>query len=688
MADLTLASLYDVVRGVEQILGPFPVLVLAVDSQGRIVMSNEAARTAFGVAEVEMIDRPVTDFVPGIAWNQTAKNALSDSPQKPAVQRRRDGSAFPVEVHTSVHQLGDDKITFVALHDVTERLQADRSVRESQQTLDIVLAGLPAMVSAKDPDGLYEFINPFQAEVYGVDPAAAVGRDTADLLGAPGRPIDRMDRKLLAGDAVSRTEEERLLDAEGRQRRFLTTRAVLRDAKGIAQRLLSVSLDVTHGSVAEERLERLALIDDRTGLPNRIALRQVLGAQIRASRRDNAQLGAIVFSIDNLREIGTDLGEDARDGVLRRVAIRLGGLVAEDAVIARYDDQSFAVVASQIDGDGILEQESARLIARAGRTVTVAGTSVELKCRAGVALYPDNGIDADDLLRAAELAANERSGPTVVPIRRYADDMADRLRNRRDIEQGLRRDLEQDRFSVRYRPVLSLESRQTLGFETDLVDGDDTPIWRSTAAHEGSPLSIAEREGLIVPIGEWMIRRACTDAATWASPVPVAITLHAQQVHQPDLVEMVEDVLAETELAPARLLLAIDASVATEDPDLATGTLAGLAGLGLQLSLNDFGSCASSLMALRRLPIGSVTLGAPLVGALPADGDAVLVASAATKLAQTLDLSVRASGVETGDQLEFLKDRGCVAASGAAVGDVMTASAVAALLAQDSALAG
>ena len=704
MVDLTLASLYDVVRAIERILGPFPVLVLAVDRHGRIVMTNEATRTALDLAEVDLIDRSLDTAVPGLAltFETSADGTVAVTPNgRRRRARRRDGSVFPVEVHASVHQLGDDVLAFVALLDVTERLQADRAVRESQALLDAVLDGLPAMVSAKDSDGRYEFLNPYQADVFGIDPSAAVGRTTAELLGPAGKLIDRTDRRLVSTGAVSRTEEEQLVDAEGRQRRFLTTRAVMRDPAGAAQRLLSVSLDVTHGSAAEERVERLGLLDDRTGLPNRAALHQVLDAQIRTAKRDGTRIGAVVLSIDNLRDIGADLGEEARDGVLRRIGIRLGGLVEDTAVIARYDDQSFAVVLPTFEESDALERRSARLIARAGRPVTIRGMAVDVTCRAGVATYPENGVDADEILRAAELAATDRSGPTVVAIRRYDPDMSDRLRRRREVEHALRRDLERDRLDVTYRPIVTLEDGQAIGFDAGLLDADGRPIrrpdsrWTDVSGAEAhgadddtGAMAVAEREGLVAPMGEWLLRRACADACSWGGHLPAVVALHPQQLHQPDLIEMVQDILADSEVEPGMLHLSVDESVAAADPDLAARTLRRLADLGIRLSLNDFASGAGSLRMLRSLPIRTVVLGADLVALLPDDPEAVLIARAAIQLALTLGLTVGASGVTTPDQRDLLRSEGCFEASGPAVGAAMPAATVAAFVRRQSALAG
>lgn len=693
MTELSLSSLYDVVRTFERILGPFPVLVIVVDGEGRVVMSNDTARTAFDRPEIEMLECDLETLVPGLDIAETTKGTKPDGTPVRKRAIRKDGAAFPVEVQASRHNLGDGELVFVALHDLSERLQADQALRESRALLDAVLAGMPAMVSAKTPEGRYEFINAFQAEVFGIAPEQAVGRTTSELLGSSvGKTIDIEDRALGAGQAVSRRSKETLVDAEGRERKFLTTKAALKDRKGNVQRVLSVALDVTHDSAAEERLERLAQHDELTGLPGGPFLSHMLTSQIRTAKSQTKRVGYVVLSIENPREIGAELGARGRDMLIRRLAIRLAGLVPEEAVIGRLDGTGFAILMPDVQDIGDVENTAASLIARAGREVSVGNAVITPKLLCGIAVYPEHGRDAEELMRAADLALTDHSGTSPAPVRRYAEVMSERLRQRRAVERDLRRDLEHGQLNVSFEPVHRLADRRLVGFTANLIDAEGRPLLVSTADNDQpSPLMIAEREGLIVPMAEWLLRQVCTAKRQWngagGGGVTVAVALHAQQLHQPDLVDMVEEVLAESGIAPSELVFTLGESVAMEDPDLALGALEGLVGLGVGLRIDQFGIGASSLTHIYRFPVSHLVIGKDIAARVSEDSDATTVALAAIQLASALGKSVSVAGLTNEEQVQFFRDHDCVEGSGPALGGEVNEAGAATMLAERMKLA-
>lgn len=672
MSELTLASLYDTVHSLERVLEAFPVLIIATDSAGRIVMTSRRTRDALGLSEVDLLDRPVAAIVPGLAPTVTLPRGDGDprveigAPRRRAL--RRDATAFPVEVQATAHRFGDDVICLLALLDVTERVQADRELRESRDLLDAILAGLPAMVAAKTPDGTYEFVNAYQADVFGIAPADAVGRSTTDLLGTDaGSAIDRADRRLADGTAVTRVGAEELIDADGRTRRFMVTRAAMRDGKDRVQRVLTVGLDITHATAAEERIERLSLLDDMTGLPNRAAIRQILGAQLRSADRDSRRVGLILVRLANLGEIAQDLGETVRDGVVRRLAIRLGGLAAESAVLSRYNETTFALVVAAETTEA-LEHDAARLVTRAGRTIATADGPVTVRCRAGVALYPDCGRDADSLLHAAEHALRTRH-PAPVVAARSAGDLESYSETRRQEARDLRRDIEGDRLRLRLIPVRSLggemvdgdvaDGDRICGFRACLFDSADRPLLGLPAGDHGEygPLA-AVAAGLATELCERTLRDACRIAAAWRRPRPVIVPLAADLILQPDLVDTVGDALRQAGLPADRLRLAIDETGLAADPTAMTEVLDALAGLGVDLCLTGFGAGGNPMLLLARQPFRTVVLDASALDALDD------VVAAAVAFARRLGRAVGADGVRSSDELAFLRRCGCTEVSG------------------------
>lgn len=692
MSNLSLASIYETVRTLERVMGPFPLLIFATDREGRVLMSTERARDALGRAEVDILDKPIGDLVPGLVL---AIEDLGDDrigTREPVVRfgpsrrraRRKDGSVFPVEVHASTHRIGDDVLCVVALLDMTERLHADREMRDSRALLEAVLSGLPAMVSAKTPDGVYEFMNAFQADVFGLGPAEAAGRTTTDILGPEsGRAIDAADRRLASGASVSQTQRECLVDAEGRQRVFMTTRSAMKDAKGAVLRVLSVGLDITHATAAETRLERLSLLDEHTGLPNRGALRQILTAQIRRAKLGGQRVGVVLLRISDLREIAIDLGESARDVVLKRLAIRLGGLVDDSWVIARYDDETFAVVLPDPEDDDTLARASMRLAVRTGRPIVVDGQQLSVKFLAGPAIYPEHGVGAEEVLRAAEHALRAASQPTPQPAKGRGDDFGAYLTWRREVIKGLRHDLELGRLITRYRPVAELKRGGLAGFEAALATHEG--VWitaeRTAGGAEGPDLlGIASAEGLTLPLMEWFLRDACTTAAGWTGDYRLTFPLFRDAVHHADLGDLIDDALRISGLNAWCLTLAIDEDALAADPLSAAVTLEALKARGIGLTLTGFGLGGLAMTALPRLPFDRVALGEPTIAGLPDDPVARTTVDAISGFASALGLTVTAQGVATAGQHAYLRQHGCDAASGPAVGKWLDAKGAATMI--------
>lgn len=698
MADVSLASLYDAMHSLERILGPFPILTLAVDRQGRIVMSNATARDAFGLSEVLMLEKTLDDLVPGL---EIALATGADGKPQAKIKRGtgkgagsrarrarrfngqgRDVGVFPVEAHASALTLGDDAVVFVALHDLSDKLRSDRALRQSQDLLEAVLSGVPALISAKGPDGRYQLVNGFAAEVFGIDTETAVGKTSTEVFGAStGRAFDAVDRAFLSGRATSRNFEETLVDSEGRKRRFVTTKGALRESDGSLRSVLSVSLDVSHQDAAEQRLDRLAQHDELTGLPRRPALRRALMTQIEKARDKKTRVGLLVLSIESLGRITAEHGQAARDTVLRRLAIRLSGLIDVNAVVAMTESDGFSIALPSKDDPETIRLAMAALLERLGEPVSVGRNAVIPKLESGLAVWPESGLDADDMMRAADDArrlARTKAADSDTGKSSDKGGFRERVRVRREAETALRRDLEHDRLNIRFAPIRNLVSERLVGFRAMLFGADGKPL--ADASEDGiAALSIAEQNGMVAPIGEWFLRRACMARGNWQpfgnSPasapmdVPVvAIALHSQQLYQPDLVEMMSDILSETGTPAAALRLGVTEAAAMDDPELANSTLAALAEIGVGLSLERFGIGPASLLHLRNLPVTSVSLAPEVTAGIPDDPDAVAITSGALALLRALDKRPAAAGITTAEQLRFLKETECEEAWGPIIG--------------------
>lgn len=666
MTGLSLASLYDTMHTLERVLGGFPVMIIATDSAGRMVMTSKRARDALCLAEVDLLDRPVAAIVPGLSIS-IAQATGDDIPRidiGPARRRalRRDGTAFPVDIKATAHRLGDDVICLFALLDVTERLQTDHALRDSQSLHKAILEGLPAMVAAKTPDGVYEFINAYQASVFGIEPNDAVGHRAGDLLGAEaGGRLDDADERLADGTVQSNLGSERLIDADGQERTFMVTRSAMRDPKGQVKRILNVGIDITHATVAERRIERLSLMDDMTGLPNRSAAQQILGAQIRGAERDTRRIGLILIRILNLSDLAEDLGEIGRDAVVRRLAIRLGGLVSDATVLSRFDDTTFALIVPDPDDLENLQEEAARLVVRAGRPINAAGSVVTVQCRAGFALYPETAFDAEALFYAAEHALRSDTRSPVAAPSHANGDFASYLAARRGAVQSLRQDIEQHRLRIRLLPIRALDDQRLMGFQTCLFDSLDRPLLGLPGGDTGAAMGAAVT-GLAADLCEHMLRAACHIAAEWRRLPCITVPLTTGALLNRSLVDLTEDALRRSGMPAHRLRLAVDEVALVDGPGSIADVLDALADLGAQLCLSNFGTGGYPLLDLGRLPFGHVMLRSTSIG--PLDGSV----AAAIGFARSLGRSVGAEAVRSPRELAFLRKCGCKEASGPAFG--------------------
>jgi len=695
MPQLSLSSLYDTMHALERILGRFPILILALDRDGRVVMSNATARDAFDRAEVDMLETKVGDLIPGLSVQvdlDGAGNPVARISPAGKVMRavRHGGGAFPIEIQASAEVVGDDVVVFLAIHDLSERLRADKALRESQELLDGVLSGVPAVITAKAPDGRYELVNAYAAEVFGIDAKGSAGKTSAQLLGARiGRAMDAGDRDFIAGRAVSRSFEESLTDAEGRQRRFVTTKAALRDGSGAVKRLLSVSLDVSHRDAAEQRLERLAQVDELTGLPRRPALHRALANQIQRARdagdRANKRVGFIALAIGNLDEIAAEHGERSRDAVIRRLGIRLCGLVEETAIVARVQTDQFGILLPNVDTADEVQTLADRIAERIAEPVSLGAAAALPAATCGVAVYPESGVETDEILGAATVSLSMQRGDHRLGGANV-EGMAERVRQHRARVSALRRDLEHGNLHLSFAPLRVLASGRLHGFRTLATDTSGRPF--DQVVENGlSLIQTAEQAQLIGPLGEWVLRQACEALGSWPTKRPsdrmvVSVPLFSPQLHQPDLVDMIGDILAETDTPPASVMLTIDEGAAMDDPELTLGTLSALSETGIRLGIDGFGAGASSLLDLRRLPVDTVILSPKLLEGVPDDPYALAIASAAQSLARTLGKIAWVDGIETDAQARYFQDIECEIGCGPVFGAALDADGAAGLIAK------
>jgi diguanylate cyclase (GGDEF)-like protein len=414
-------------------------------------------------------------------------------------------------------------------------------------------------------------------------------------------------------------------------------------------------LDATARHRAEAKIAHMAHHDALTELPNRLRFREQLQHEL-GRLRDGASIAVLCLDLDLFKGVNDTLGHPAGDQLLRIVSRRLNDAVRDSDMVARLGGDEFAIIQTQT------VQQPDEATALAGRLIDVIsapydieGHQVVVGMSVGIAIAPLDGRDADQLIKNADMALYRAKEEGRGTYRFFERAMDARARTRRELELDLRSALHTGEFVLNYQPIVDVQSGEITTFEA-LVR------WHHPRRGLISPadfIPLAETTGLIVPLGEWVLRKACSDAAGWSRPVRVAVNLSPAQFRHRTLVQSVVSAVATSGLAPDRLELEITESVLLQDSEATLATLHTLRDFGVHISMDDFGTGYSSLSYLRSFPFDKIKIDQSFVRDLATRDDCVAIIRAVTGLGNSLGIATTAEGVETTEQLELLRQYGC-----------------------------
>jgi diguanylate cyclase (GGDEF)-like protein len=419
---------------------------------------------------------------------------------------------------------------------------------------------------------------------------------------------------------------------------------------------LATHEDVTEARQASQQIAYLAAHDTLTGLPNRVTF----AAHLDACARSGKPFALHTIDLDRFKEVNDTLGHPVGDHILKGTAARLRELVGKHDVVTRLGGDEFAVIQRDIEqstGPGVL---AARIVERLAEPFEFDGHTVAIGASVGICRSPEHGVQGDDLLKKSDLAlycAKEESRGT---YRFFESGMDSRLSERRQLEVDLRAAISDGQFEVHYQPLLDMAKGRIGCFEA-LVR------WRHPTRGLIQPaefIATAEDSGLIIPIGEWVLRQACRDAAGWPGDVKVAVNLSPAQFKRGDLIAMTMNALTSAGLAPQRLELEITESVLLHDETWVHSVLDRLSALGVGIAMDDFGTGYSSLSYLRSFPFNKIKIDRSFIADLVGTSDALSIVQATIQLSQKLGMEITAEGVETAEQLQILAAEGCTQIQG------------------------
>jgi diguanylate cyclase (GGDEF)-like protein/PAS domain S-box-containing protein len=493
-------------------------------------------------------------------------------------------------------------------------------------------------------------INDAAVALYGYD------RDTCLTMKTDDFHIAEYGSPTATGDGTVRERQWRHVKADGN---FIDVFSYSRslEYEGRSARLVAI-VDVTERKRAEARISHMAHYDALTGLANLTLFRERLDAA--ALRAGGRGFAVLCIDLDDFKSVNDAHGHPIGDRLLRMVGARLASFVRDGDTLARLGGDQFALIRGVVSGEAEIGTLAAALIAHLAEPFDIDGFAATVAASIGIAMAPRDGEDAETLLRYAEMALFGAKADGGRTFKLFDPQMNLRLMARRSIEHDLREALAGDAIELWYQPSVALATGRTTGFEA-LVR------WNHPKRGMVSPaefIPVAEDIGLIDQLGEWVIRRACADAAAWPADLRVAVNLSPLQFRSRDLVRTVLMALASSGLPAQRLELEITESLLLHENEHNLTTLHQLRGLGARIAVDDFGIGYSSLSYLRMFPFDRIKIDRSFVKELPASSECVKIIRSMVELARSLGISVTAEGIETAEQLAQLREDGCMEGQG------------------------
>ncbi len=465
-------------------------------------------------------------------------------------------------------------------------------------------------------------------------------------------------------------------DHNGEKKYIEVLTSPIRDEKGKIIQAIHISRDITERKQAEEQIRFLAYYDSLTSLPNRTFYKELLARALIYAQRHKKVMAVLFIDLDSFKRINDTLGHDRGDELLRGVAERLLKRVRKSDCVARSGDDEVINIVSRLGGDEFIvllnevgHEYDATLVARRilsdiSQPFTLSGREVFVTASIGISLYPSDGQDAETLLKNADIAMYSAKEQGKNNVQFYAESMNAAALTRFALENDLHKALERNEFMLYYQPKVDVRNGKTLGMEALIR-------WKHPVRELVSPaefIPLAEETGLILPIGEWVLRSACLQNKAWQAAgvpcIPISVNLSRRQFEQQNLIEIVMRALQDAGLDASWLELEITESTIMQNPAKAISMLQTLKAKGIKISVDDFGTGYSSLDQLKRIPLDALKIDRSFVANITTNPDDAAIASAIIGMAHSLKLKVVAEGVETEDQMAFLRSLGCDEAQG------------------------
>ncbi|MFT4184208.1 MAG: EAL domain-containing protein [Rhizobium sp.] len=624
----------------------------------KFLIVNDATRQLYGYSHEDYAGMTVLDIRPA-EERERMRNAIQCRTDVERAERwthlKANGETFEVLTYGREIRFDGKEAILAIVQDRTEVNAARRQVTDTRSLLDSIVDNLPVGVFVKDmaEEGRYILFNEACA--------AATGRPAKDVIGQNDQTVFEEEQTAAFRQqderAFSTTStihfEETIRGMDGVMRILRTAKRALPAPKGEAPRyLLGISQDVTEERSVEAKLAHLAMHDSLTGLPNRAYFSDIIVRKVATATADRP-IALLYIDVDHFKHINDSKGHAAGDMLLCQVAQRLLRLAEKNDLVARLGGDEFALVLNMTDA-GRARRFADLLLMSLAAPFDLDGVREHVTCSIGIALAPDHSNDADVLMRDADLALYAAKGSGRSTYRFYQTDMRLEAERRHQLTVELREALQNSEFELHYQPIIRLDNDGLSGFEALIR-------WRHPVRGLIAPaefIAVAEETGMIVPIGEWVLREACRTAAQWPTHLKIAINLSVCQFRHASLLASVVSVLDETGLRPERLEIEITESVLLSEVEQSLQLLRALKELGIRIAIDDFGTGYSSLSYLRSFAFDKIKLDRSFVAGIETDPGNLAIVRAVVGIASGFNAVTLAEGIETEEQLDKLRVEG------------------------------
>ena len=634
----------------------------------RFVDANHTAQVTLGYSLEELCRMGPQDLKPDEGelrrisrrFDKVVKNAHKTGFIR-TMHQRKDGSRLPVEVYLRAFMSEGRQLMVAVARDLTERIKAETDLKKSEQRFRVAFNQAAVGLAHVGMDGRWLMANQKLCEIVGYTQEEMLTLNYKTLTHPEDLPVDlEIGRRMFAHEVHEKSREKRYLHKNGYYIWVNLTSSLVRDDSGEPLYYSTVVEDISRRKQMEGELLHMANHDVLTSLPNRSLLLDRMTQAINYANRSGEQVAVLLIDLDRFKNVNDSLGHEVGDRMITAIARKLLSQVRDVDTVARLGGDEFVVLITNVINEDAVATTAQQVLEALGQPLTIQGHELYPAGSIGISLYPKDGADGQTLLKNADTAMYRAKDAGRNNFQFYARAMNARALDRLKLEGALRNALLRNEFVLHYQPQMDVASGAIVGVEALLR-------WQPPNAemiHPADFIPIAEETGLIVGIGEWVLRTACAQHRTWAQsglypPLRMAVNLSARQFKQQDIAKMVSRALEESACEPHCLELEITESVLMDSPEAAAATLQKLSDMGVQLSIDDFGTGYSSLAYLKRFPIHTLKIDRSFVRDINTDADDAAIAKAVIALAHSMKLRVIAEGVESREQLDFLRQQQC-----------------------------